>query len=78
VPKAAFLLRADVALRYGTPKDSELVARRMATITFGIYVSPSYRDKLKAGQLPAFIGFDEESDFIADRSAMCGFWSAVI
>jgi DNA-binding transcriptional LysR family regulator len=29
---------ADVALRYGPPKDSELVARRVATITFGLYV----------------------------------------
>jgi DNA-binding transcriptional LysR family regulator len=57
---------ADVALRYGTPKDSELVARRVATITFGLYASSSYRDKLKAGQPPAFIGFDEESDFIAE------------
>src|ERR1700731_3870495 len=57
---------ADVALRYGSPKDSELVARRVATITFGFYASPAYRDKLKAGDTPAFIGFDEESDFIAE------------
>jgi DNA-binding transcriptional LysR family regulator len=58
---------ADVALRYGTPKDSELVARRVATLTFGLYASSSYRDKFKAGQPPAFIGFDEESDdFIAE------------
>ena len=57
---------ADVALRYGTPKDSELVARRVATLTFGLYASSSYRDKLKAGQPPTFIGFDEESDFIAE------------
>jgi DNA-binding transcriptional LysR family regulator len=58
--------QADIALRYGSPKDSELVARRVATITFGFYSSPAYRDKLKAGQAPAFIGFDEESDFIAE------------
>src|SRR5215470_12559869 len=57
---------ADVALRYVTPKDSELVARRVATLTFGLYASSSYRDKLKAGQPPTFIGFDEESDFIAE------------
>ena len=38
----------------------------MATITFGLYASSGYRDKLKAGQPPAFIGFDEESDFIAE------------
>jgi len=57
---------ADVALRYGSPKDSELVARRVATITFGLYASPTCRDKLNAGQPPAFIGFDQESDFIAE------------
>jgi DNA-binding transcriptional LysR family regulator len=57
---------ADVALRYGSPKDSELVARRVATITFGLYASSAFRDKLKAGQPPVFIGFDEESDFIAE------------
>jgi DNA-binding transcriptional LysR family regulator len=57
---------ADLALRYGRPEDSELVARRVATITFGLYASPAYRDKLRAGQTPAFIGFDEESEFIAE------------
>ena len=57
---------ADVALRYGPPKDSELVARRLATITFGLYASSAYRDKLRTGQAPALIGFDQESDFIAE------------
>jgi DNA-binding transcriptional LysR family regulator len=59
---------ADVALRYGSPKDSELVARRVARITFGFYASPDYRDRLKAGDAPTFIGFDEESDFIAEAA----------
>jgi DNA-binding transcriptional LysR family regulator len=57
---------ADIALRYGSPKDSELVARRVARLTFGLYTSPAYHDKLKAGQSPAFIGFDENSEFIAE------------
>lgn len=57
---------ADVALRYGSPKDSELLARRVTTITFGLYTSPSYREKLNDGQSPVFIGFDQESDFIAE------------
>src|SRR4029077_14567279 len=30
---------ADIALRYGSPKDSELVARRVARLTFGLYGS---------------------------------------
>ncbi len=57
---------ADVALRYGSPRDSDLVARRVATITFGLYASPAYRDKLKAGEAPTFIGFTEDDDFIAE------------
>jgi len=57
---------ADLALRYGSPRDSELIARRVATIGFGLYASPKYRDKVDAGAAPAFIGFDQESDFIAE------------
>src|SRR5262249_54789813 len=61
---------ADVAVRSGAPKDNELVARRVATITFGLYASAAYHDKLKAGQTPAFIGFDEDSDFITEAKWM--------
>src|SRR6266576_2807626 len=57
---------ADIALRYGSPKDSELVARRVARLTFGLYASPDYRDKLKAGEPPVFIGFDENCEFVAE------------
>jgi len=57
---------ADIALRYGSPKDSELVARRVATLTFGLYASPSYRDRLKNGEPPALIGFDDDSDFVPE------------
>jgi len=32
---------ADIALRYGAPKDSDLVARRVAKIAFGLYASPA-------------------------------------
>ena len=59
---------ADLALRYGSPKDSDLIARRVATIGFGLYASPAYRDKLAAGAVPTFIGFDEESDFVAEAA----------
>src|SRR5215510_12560621 len=59
---------ADLALRYGSPQDSQLIARRLATITFGLYTSLAYRDKLRAGQPPAFIGFDPDGDFIAEAA----------
>jgi DNA-binding transcriptional LysR family regulator len=59
---------ADIALRYGSPKDSDLIARRIARVAFGLYASPGWRDRLKAGATPTFIGYDEESDFIAEAA----------
>jgi DNA-binding transcriptional LysR family regulator len=59
---------ADLALRYGSPKDSDLIARRVATIGFGLYASRAYRAALDAGAAPAFIGFDDESDFVAEAA----------
>jgi DNA-binding transcriptional LysR family regulator len=61
---------ADVSLRYGAPKGNELIGRRIATISFGLYASAAYRDRLKSGQTPAFIGFDEGSDFVAEAKWM--------
>jgi DNA-binding transcriptional LysR family regulator len=57
---------ADIALRYGSLKDSELMTRKVAKIAFGLYASPTYRAKTSAGAKLAFIGYDDESDFIAE------------
>ncbi|MGB9364589.1 MAG: LysR family transcriptional regulator [Xanthobacteraceae bacterium] len=59
---------ADMALRFGSPKDSDLIARRVATLRFGLYASPAYRDEVKRGKTPEYIGYDEESDFIAEAT----------
>jgi DNA-binding transcriptional LysR family regulator len=59
---------ADIALRLGSSKDSDLVARRVGKIAFGLYAAPEYCDKLEAGLTAAFIGYDEESDFIFEAS----------
>jgi molybdate transport repressor ModE-like protein len=59
---------ADIALRLGTPKDSDLIARKVATIAFGLYASPAYRDKLTHGEEPDFIGYDRDSEFIFEAS----------
>jgi DNA-binding transcriptional LysR family regulator len=59
---------ADMALHHQSPKDSELIARRVGTITFGLYASPLYRAQMDAGKAPAFIGFDAESDFVPEAS----------
>jgi hypothetical protein len=47
-------------MRFGSPKDSELVARRVARIAFGLYASSIYRDRLKVEDAPVFIGFDDD------------------
>jgi DNA-binding transcriptional LysR family regulator len=59
---------ADIALRFGTLKDSDLIARRLGTIAFGLYAAPAVRDRIRAGAPPVLIGFDEDSDSIAEAS----------
>lgn len=57
---------ADIALRYGSLKDSELMVRKVAKVAFGLYASPAYRAKTAAKKELMFIGYDDESDFIAE------------
>jgi DNA-binding transcriptional LysR family regulator len=59
---------ADIALRLGSSKDSDLVARCVGKIAFGLYAAPAYRDKLEAGHTAAFIGYGDDSDFIFEAS----------
>src|SRR5260370_36413443 len=62
------MCRVDHEKSTGTPVRS-IISIREAGINCEIvvgYASPTYRDKLNARQPPAFIGFDEESDFIAE------------
>jgi len=53
---------ADIALRMGSPKDSDLIARRLGTVGYGLYASPAYARKVASG------GYDPESDFIAEAA----------
>jgi DNA-binding transcriptional LysR family regulator len=57
---------ADMALRMGSPKDSDLIARRLGTVGYGLYASPAYARKIAKGEPLAVIGYDPESDFITD------------
>jgi DNA-binding transcriptional LysR family regulator len=59
---------ADIALRLGPPKDSDLIARRVAAIAYGLYASPAYRNKLETGQAAAFIGYNRDNDFMFEAS----------
>jgi DNA-binding transcriptional LysR family regulator len=57
---------ADIALRFGTPKSSELTARRLGTISFGLYVALNLRDEPAAAARLPVIGFDKEGTSIAE------------
>lgn len=59
---------ADIAVRFGRPKDSELLARRLSSVAFSFYASRSYAKTLDKNTSPAMIGFDDESNFIADAA----------
>jgi DNA-binding transcriptional LysR family regulator len=59
---------ADIALRFGRPKDSDLLARRLSSVAFSFYTSRSYAKMLGRNPAPAMIGFDDENDFIADAA----------
>lgn len=59
---------ADIALRFGRPKDSDLLARRLSSVAFSFYASRGYAKSLKGTASPAMIGFDDDNDFIADAA----------
>ncbi len=59
---------ADIALRFGRPKDSDLLARRLSSVAFSFYASRGYAKTLGKNPSPAMIGFDDENDFIADAA----------
>jgi DNA-binding transcriptional LysR family regulator len=61
---------ADLALRLGRPKDSDLIARRVARIDFAFYASPACQRGLAAGATPILIGYDEDSDFVPEADWM--------
>jgi DNA-binding transcriptional LysR family regulator len=59
---------ADMALRFGSPEDSDLIARRLGTVGYGLYASPAYASNLTSGGPLSAIGYDPESDFIAEAA----------
>lgn len=57
---------ADLALRFGHPKGSELAARRIGTISFGLYVAPCLSAEPDAAMRLPLIGFDKDGESIAE------------
>lgn len=50
---------ADLALRLGRPEDGDVIAKRVAVLGFGFYAGDAGLARLRNGEAPAFIGFDE-------------------
>jgi DNA-binding transcriptional LysR family regulator len=50
---------ADLAVRMGRPDDGDVIAKPVATIAYGFYATAEVRERLVAGEEPAFITFDE-------------------
>ena len=61
---------ADIAVRLGHPKDSDLVGRKIGVVGYGFYASPVYLADLAAGGPLQFVGFDPDSNFVAEAAWM--------
>lgn len=59
---------ADIAIRLGSPKDSELVGRKIGLIGYGFYASAGYLADLAEGGRLQFVGFDPDSDFVLEAA----------
>ncbi|MEO8064017.1 MAG: LysR family transcriptional regulator [Pseudomonadota bacterium] len=59
---------AEIALRLARPAAGELVARRIATLEYGYYASPEYAANLATGAQPAFIAFDDASEYVPEAA----------
>ena len=57
---------AEIALRLARPASGDLVARRVATLDYGFYASPTYAARLAEGHSPVFIAFDENHELAPD------------
>jgi DNA-binding transcriptional LysR family regulator len=52
---------ADIAVRVGRPRDSDLLARQLGTIGYGFYATPAMCRRLAGGAELVFVGFDESN-----------------
>ncbi|EEA02886.1 transcriptional regulator, LysR family [Burkholderia sp. H160] len=50
---------ADIAVRFGQAKDSDVIAKLLVTAGFGFYASAQWLKRIEAGEPPTFVGFDE-------------------
>jgi DNA-binding transcriptional LysR family regulator len=56
----------DIAIRMGRPEDGGMIARPLVTVAFGFYGSEAMRRRVKDGEEPIFVGFDEADAFVPE------------
>jgi len=59
---------AEIALRLARPASGDLVARRIAALEYGFYASAQYAANLATGAQPAFIAFDDASEYVPEAA----------
>lgn len=59
---------ADLALRLGRPAKGELIARRIAVVSYALYASRAYLKRMESGETPVFVGFDEDSETLPEAT----------
>jgi len=66
---------AEIALRLARPAAGELIARRIATLDYGFYTAPDYKQRVDCGEPPVFIAFDDASDYVPEATWAQKFFS---
>jgi molybdate transport repressor ModE-like protein len=56
----------DIAVRIGRLQDSNLIACRLASLSYGFYASLTLCKRLASGEAPRFVGFDEKNSDIPE------------
>lgn len=57
---------ADIAIRIGKLPDSNLIARRLVSLSYGFYATAAMCKRVASGEEPRFIGFDEKNSDIPE------------
>jgi DNA-binding transcriptional LysR family regulator len=66
---------ADIALRLGRPKDSDLLARKVAEIGFGFYASPRWTSALVEQEGAPAIAFNEANSHLPEARWLSEYFS---
>ncbi len=60
--------QSDIALRLFRPAHGELIVRHVANLVYRFYATLAWRDRLREGSAPCFVGFDEAGSQFPDAS----------